>query len=75
VTLIYLSLPSVEFALARVAARVAQGGHSVPEDVVRRRLATGRQNLERVYKPLVNRWLVYDNSEDVPLLLAEGTNP
>jgi predicted ABC-type ATPase len=30
---------------------------------------------ERVYRPLVNRWLLYDNSGDTPNLIEEGENP
>jgi predicted ABC-type ATPase len=62
VKLIFLSLPSVQMAIERVAARVAQGGHAVPEEIIRRRFAAGQENLERIYKPLVNAWIVYDNS-------------
>ena len=71
VKLIFLALPSAEMALARVAARVAQGGHNVPEAVVRRRFAKGIRNLE-CYKLLVNGWQVYDNSGAPPILLEEG---
>jgi predicted ABC-type ATPase len=62
VKLIFLSLPTLDLALARVAARVAQGGHSVPEPVVKRRFNTGWINFREVYAPLVNRWESYDNS-------------
>jgi len=75
VQLIFLQLPSVELALARVAARVSQGGHSVPDVVVRRRFLAGAENFRRVYQPLVNRWLLYDNSGDTPELIDEGENP
>ena len=71
VKLIFLALPNVEMALARVAARVAQGGHNVPETVVRRRFAAGVRNLDR-YKLLVNGWQLYDNSGAPPILLEEG---
>jgi predicted ABC-type ATPase len=71
VKLIFLALPNAEMALARVAVRVAQGGHNVPEIVVRRRFATGIKNLER-YKLLVNSWQLYDNSGAPPILLDEG---
>ena len=47
VTLIFLSLPNAEMALARVAGRVAQGGHNVPEVIVRRRFAAGIRNFDR----------------------------
>lgn len=71
VTLIFLSLPNAEMALARVATRVAQGGHNVPETVVRRRFAAGIKNLGR-YKLLVNYWQLYDNSGTPPILQEEG---
>jgi len=71
VTLIFLSLPNEEMALARVAARVAQGGHNVPETVVRRRFTAGADNFVR-YKLLVNNWQLYDNSDTPPVLLDEG---
>ncbi len=58
-----------ELALARVAARVAQGGHNVPEEVVRRRFRTGLRNFEEIYKNLVDAWILYDNSGSTPVLL------
>lgn len=75
VTLIYLSLPSVELAIARVAARVAQGGHDIPEAVIRRRFAAGLRNFHEVYRPIVDQWFLYDNASDVmPVLLQKGGN-
>lgn len=71
VKLIFLSLPSVELALARVAGRVRQGGHAIPEETIRRRFEAGNTNFECIYKPLVNAWAHYDNSGDHPVLLAE----
>jgi predicted ABC-type ATPase len=59
-------------ALSRVAERVLQGGHGVPEDVVRRRFIAGRENFETLYKPLVDEWLHYDNSGTEPMLLERG---
>ena len=37
ISLIYLWVPSPEYSIARVARRVSQGGHHIPEDVIRRR--------------------------------------
>lgn len=62
VKLIFLSLPSAEMAVARVSARVAQGGHSIPDAVVRRRFDTGLRNFHVLYKRLVDAWVLYDNS-------------
>ena len=75
VKLIFLSLPTVELALARVKARVAQGGHDVPQDVVRRRFDRGLRQLREVYQPLVNNWVLYDNSGPTPRRIAFGGNP
>ncbi len=72
VKLIYLWLPSVEMALERVAQRVAQGGHAVPEHVVRRRFEAGWRNFNVVYRGLVDGWQLLDNSGPEPALLDEG---
>lgn len=74
VKLIFLSLPSVDLALARIRARVAQGGHDIPGDVVRRRFGRGLDNFERIYRTLVNAWVLYDNAGPAPRLLASGDN-
>ena len=72
VELIFLSLPDPDVAVARVAARVSQGGHNVPEDVIRRRFTLGLQNLTDIYRQLVDAWVLYDNSGSVPKLLEWG---
>ena len=69
VSLFYLRLPNVEMAIARVAMRVRQGGHHIPEDVIRRRFDAGLRNLEQAYKAAVDDWAVYDNAGSVPILL------
>ncbi len=74
VSLYFLSLPNVEMAIARVAERVAQGGHHIPEDVIRRRFQAGLQNFDRVYQHAVDLWMKVDNSGDTPVLLDQGTN-
>ena len=72
VVLAFLALPSPEMAISRVMVRVRQGGHSVPEDVIRRRFVSGRSNFEQVYKPLVDTWGLYDSSGDSPVLIDWG---
>ena len=71
VELAFLSLPDVEMAIERVAIRVIQGGHNVPEDVIRRRFTNGINNFER-YKLLVDNWQLYDNSGIPAILIEEG---
>jgi len=69
--LVFLSLPSADLAVARVADRVRRGGHHVPDAVVRRRLVAGLGNLFSVYLPAVDAWNVYDNADVVsPRLIA-----
>ncbi len=72
VKLIFLSLPNVEMAIDRVAARVAQGGHNVPEDTIKRRFSAGLDNFHNLYKSIVDSWILYDNSQEKPHLLDQG---
>ena len=60
-------------AIERVANRVRQGGHNVPEDVIRRRFKHGIENFGR-YKLLVDSWQLYDNSDIPAVLIEEGQN-
>lgn len=74
VELIFLSLGSPEEAIERVAARVSQGGHDVPAEVIRRRFVSGMRNFLDVYRRRVDFWQWFDNSGRQPRLLEEGTN-
>ncbi len=62
VHLLFLWLASEDMAVARVASRVAQGGHDIPEDVIRRRYQAGLSNFFSLYRPVVDEWRIYDNS-------------
>jgi predicted ABC-type ATPase len=75
VKLIFLSLATPEEAIARVAMRVAQGGHDVPPETIRRRFDGGLRNFLDVYRQRVDYWQWFDNGGDMPLLLEEGVNP
>lgn len=75
VKLIFLQLDSVEEAIARVAQRVRQGGHDIPEATIRRRFAAGRQNFERLYAPQADAWALYNNSGPQPVLLDWSEKP
>ncbi len=74
VKLIFLSLPSVQIALARIQDRVAQGGHNIESAVVRRRFKSGLRNFHNVYSMLVDSWILYDNSGPRLRFIAEGEN-
>ncbi len=59
----YVGLDSVERHIARVRARVAQGGHGIPEDRIRERYTQSRLNLIRLL-PRLTELLLYDNSKE-----------
>jgi predicted ABC-type ATPase len=75
ISLFFLMLPDADTAVARVAERVRQGGHDIPEPVIRRRFAAGWNNFHWRYKPAVNDWALYDNTGAEPALLEWGENP
>lgn len=74
ISLFFLRLPDAEPAMARVAGRVRQGGHNVPEAVICRRFAAGLRNFDQHYKAKVDTWAIYDNADLQPVLLEWGEN-
>ncbi len=74
VQLYYFWLPNADLAVARVAQRVQQGGHDIPEQTIRRRHSRSLRNFFDLYRPLVGFWAVHDNSvARAPVLIASGT--
>lgn len=69
VKLIFLRLNNAEEAVERVAQRVRQGGHNIPEDVIRRRFDAGLYNFQHYYASAVDSWVLYNNAGEVPVLL------
>jgi len=69
VKLIFLELPDAETAIRRVAFRVAQGGHNIPEATIRRRFVAGLRNFHELYKPLVDAWLHFDSAQSTSQLI------
>ena len=63
VALIYLRLPSAAVAIERVRRRVEQGGHAIPERVVRERFAKSGEYFQKHYKGLADEWYVWDSLE------------
>lgn len=71
IELLFLWLPSADFAVERVADRVRAGGHNVPAETVRRRYRAGLRNFFSLYEPLASAWRLYDSSGLKPALIAE----
>jgi predicted ABC-type ATPase len=72
VTCLFFWLTSEELAISRVATRVKEGGHDIPEIVIRRRYKSGLENFFKLFLPKVDNWLFVNNSGDTYEIVAEG---
>ena len=72
VTLLYFWLKSPEQAIERVAERVSKGGHDIPNDTIIRRYWAGLKNLFNIYMPIVDTWILVDNSKTPRSIVATG---
>lgn len=72
IVLHYLEVVSADFAVARVARRVAQGGHAIAEHDIRRRCARGVALFGTVYRPSVDMWYHYRIDERGPELVESS---
>lgn len=72
--LFFLWIPSPELAIARIKDRVQEGGHNVPAEDVRRRFTRGISNFFTLYEPLLDFWMLFDNSKAKPILIAKRRN-
>ena len=71
VCLIYIWLESTQLAEMRVQARVEEGGHNIPLEIIERRYYRGLNNLFKLYHDLCDLLLIYDNSTSIPELVYE----
>jgi predicted ABC-type ATPase len=69
VKLWFLLLPNEDIAVSRVARRVLQGGHNIPEDVIRRRFKAGLENFHERYRKVVDSWAIFDSYHRPPKLI------
>jgi predicted ABC-type ATPase len=69
--LYFLWLPKPDLALKRIAERVRTGGHDVPPDVVRRRFTRSVSHFFCRYRPMLDSWMLFDNSVESPRLIAK----
>lgn len=72
VTLLFFWLKSPEQAMERVAERVSKGGHNIPKDIIVRRYYEGIDNLFKIYMPIVDTWVLVNNSETPRSIIASG---
>jgi len=72
VTLLYFWLNDVNLAIERVKTRVSEGGHNIPEEVIRRRYFRGIYNLTNKFIDICDYWIVINNSSRPFTFIAEG---
>ena len=70
VNLVFFYLDNEEQAVQRVAQRVSNGGHNIPETDIRRRFKRGLYNLVNLYLPICDSALVFNNTMGEALLVA-----
>lgn len=70
----FLWIPTLDLTRDRMKQRVAKGGHDIPDEVQRRRFHLGVRNLAELYRPLVDRWRLFENTKEQPHLVAEEEN-
>ena len=73
VKLVFIWLDSPLTAIQRVADRVAEGGHDIPNDIIERRYFRGIFNLISLYIPVCDSWIVVNNKNVVPEVIAKGS--
>ena len=74
VHLLFFCLETPEQAIQRVAQRVSNGGHGIPEDVIRRRFKRGIDNLINLYLPICDSALIFNNIKTPARLIARKKN-
>ena len=62
VTLVFFWLNNIDLAKQRVQMRVEEGGHHVPPEIIERRYKRGLENLFKIYLPICDKVMVFDNS-------------
>jgi predicted ABC-type ATPase len=72
ITLLFFWLNDVKLAIERVATRVSEGGHNIPEEVIIRRYFKGLANLTNIFIDICDYWIVIDNSTNPYKFIAEG---
>jgi predicted ABC-type ATPase len=70
VTLLFFWLRTSDLAVRRVETRVKEGGHNIPEDVIRRRYKNGLKNFYGIFEPIVDEWMFIDNSGEPYEIIA-----
>lgn len=67
-------IPSSQLAIARVKDRVAQGGHNVPIQDVKRRFERSIDKFFKNYRLIADQWMLFNNEQSKPKIIARKQN-
>jgi predicted ABC-type ATPase len=70
----FLWIPSSQLAIARVRDRVMQGGHNIPVEDIKRRFERSTDKFFKIYRLLADQWMLFNNSQSRPQLIARKQN-
>ena len=70
--LFFLWIPDSQLAIERIKERVSEGGHNVLAQDVRRRFGRSMVNFYKLYQPLLDSWMVFNNAGIIPDLIAKS---
>jgi predicted ABC-type ATPase len=73
IVVIYLWIPSADFSSYRVAERVAQGGHDIPEEAIQRRYKKSLSNLLKIAE-IADQTICYNNSVPQRIVIFNRQN-
>jgi predicted ABC-type ATPase len=68
----FVFVDSADLCVRRVQERVRKGGHFVPEDDIRRRYVRSKENFWTLYRPKVDRWILFRNTGESLQRVAVG---
>ncbi|GAA4272522.1 zeta toxin family protein [Aquimarina gracilis] len=75
ITLLFFWLRTPELAVKRVETRIQEGGHNIPEPVIRRRYDNELKNFFNIFKSIVDEWIFIDNSGEPYEIIAQKDLP
>ena len=70
VTICFVAVESEQISIARVAKRVLEGGHDIPEETIKRRYKKSMSLGLGEYRALADFWYFFDNSNSSAKLVA-----
>jgi len=74
INIFFLWIPDSQLAVARIKDRVAQGGHNVPVKDIKRRFKRSMENFFKQYRLLADKWILFNNAESKPKIIAKKQN-